>query len=250
MALSLFRIPRAGRRIWQWLVPVLCVLLFLTTVIWLPRQAQEMESTERQEQLIADTLWVEQTIRFQLGRNEDDIRVMAHEISAGRLAGQELKIRMSFLLRTHPELMRIIWVEADGGGVASDAQDVSLDGLSDQLHLALTRVRGTRAPEYTQPTRQDDPLHPALMEYLFPVYQAGRYIGCVIATYNLNGILEQMVPWWFAQKNEVQLTDRYEHVLGQRTAGGRGRGVYTYTHDLHLPYADITLHTEIGRAHV
>src|SRR5690606_8003016 len=63
--------PLVHRRTWQWLVPVVCVLLFLTTVIWLPHQAQQMESTERQEQLIADTLWVEQTIRFQLGRNED-----------------------------------------------------------------------------------------------------------------------------------------------------------------------------------
>jgi two-component system sensor histidine kinase DctS len=43
------------------------VLFFLAILIWLPWQARQMESNERQEQLIADTLWVEQTIRFQLG---------------------------------------------------------------------------------------------------------------------------------------------------------------------------------------
>jgi hypothetical protein len=46
---------------WRWLVPVLLVLLFLLVLLWLPWQARQMESNERQEQLIADTLWVEQT---------------------------------------------------------------------------------------------------------------------------------------------------------------------------------------------
>jgi two-component system sensor histidine kinase DctS len=38
---------------------VFLLLLFLFALLWLPWQAQRMESTERQEQLIADTLWVE-----------------------------------------------------------------------------------------------------------------------------------------------------------------------------------------------
>src|SRR3569832_2933416 len=56
---------------WQWVLPVLLILLFLFTLFWLPLQAQLMEANERQEQLIADTLWVEQTVRFQLSRNEE-----------------------------------------------------------------------------------------------------------------------------------------------------------------------------------
>ena len=60
---------------WRWLLPVFLLLLFLFALLWLPWQAQHMESTERQEQLIADTLWVEQTVRFQLGRNEESLRL-------------------------------------------------------------------------------------------------------------------------------------------------------------------------------
>ena len=55
----------------RWLLPIMLVLFFLAILIWLPWQARQMESNERQEQLIADTLWVEQTIRFQLGRDEE-----------------------------------------------------------------------------------------------------------------------------------------------------------------------------------
>ena len=67
----------------RWLLPVVLVLLFLAILIWLPWQARQMESNERQEQLIADTLWVEQTIRFQLGRHEEDLKSVANEILAG-----------------------------------------------------------------------------------------------------------------------------------------------------------------------
>ncbi|HUH36904.1 MAG TPA: PAS domain S-box protein, partial [Spongiibacteraceae bacterium] len=236
------------RRTWQWLVPALCLLLFLATVIWLPHQAQQMESTERQEQLIADTLWVEQTIRFQLGRDEEDIRALAHEISTGRLTGDKLRARMRFLQRTHPELVRMVWLDAQGSGVASDpTQDASEANLPEPLRLKLARVRTTGTPEYIQPNPPAGAQHSALMDYLFPVQQNGHYRGTLVATYSLNGILEQMVPWWFAQKNEIRLTDRHEFVLGQRAAGGAGRGVYTYAHDLNLPYADITLRTDSVR---
>jgi hypothetical protein len=63
----------------RWAIPILLVLLFLTTLIWLPRQAQQMESGERQEQLIADSLWVEQAIRFQLSRDDESMRLIASE---------------------------------------------------------------------------------------------------------------------------------------------------------------------------
>src|SRR6478672_2411588 len=65
---------------WRWLVPVLLVLLFLLVVLWLPWQARQMESNERQEQLIADTLWVEQTLRFELARSEEALAALGADL--------------------------------------------------------------------------------------------------------------------------------------------------------------------------
>ena len=70
----------------RWLLPIVIVLLFMAILIWLPWQARQMESNERQEQLIADTLWVEQSIRFQLARHEESLRGLANEITAGHLS--------------------------------------------------------------------------------------------------------------------------------------------------------------------
>src|SRR5690606_23496147 len=75
---------------WRWLLPLFISLLFVTTLIWLPLHEKQQETAERQEQLIADSLWVEQTIRFQLQRNEESLKLMGAEIAAGYLRGTRL----------------------------------------------------------------------------------------------------------------------------------------------------------------
>ena len=236
--------PPARRRPWQWLVPMLLVLLFLITLLWLPRQAQQMEATERQEQLIADTLWVEQTIRFQLERIEDSVRLMANDVAGGYLSGKRLHERMAVLARSNRELARLAWLDAEGRTIAtSDDSAVSLKSLSAASRLASERARATHTPQYAQPAPPPGMERPILMDYHVPLFLGERYLGSLVVTYSLNSILEQMVPWWFAQEHEILLTDRDDHVLARRAAGGAGRGVYTHSRDLHLPYADITLRT-------
>lgn len=236
--------PLTRRRVWQWLVPMLLVLLFLITLLWLPRQAQQMEANERQEQLIADTLWVEQTIRFQLERNEDSVRLIANEIAAGYLFGKRLQERMAVLGRNNRELMRIVWLDAKGHTlISSDDRPVNLEDLSAPSRLTAERARSTRTPQYSEPAPPPGLEGPILMDYHVPLFINDQYLGSVIATYALNSILEEMVPWWFAQDNEILLTDADDRVLARRAAGGAGRGVYTHSRDLHLPYANIVLRT-------
>src|SRR6478735_9164540 len=117
---------------WRWLLPVFLLLLFLFALLWLPWQAQRMESTERQEQLIADTLWVEQTVRFQLSRNEESLRLVASDMVAGYLDGRKWDDRMDALLRNSRELARVVWLDARGRQVAStdDSAELSLADLS------------------------------------------------------------------------------------------------------------------------
>src|SRR3569833_2441366 len=104
---------------WQWVLPVLLILLFLFTLFWLPLQAQHMEANERQEQLIADTLWVAQTVRFQLSRNEESLRLVGSEMVSGRLSGKKLQDRLKTLLRNIRELRRVVLLDAAGNMLAS-----------------------------------------------------------------------------------------------------------------------------------
>lgn len=223
---------------------MLLVLLFVSTLLWLPWQAQQMEATERQEQLIADTLWVEQTIRFQLERNEDSIRLIGNEISAGYLFGKRLQDRMSVLTRNNRELNRILWLDEKGKAVAStDESSLSLADFSASSRTTAERARATKTPQYSQPAPPPGLNGPMLMDYHVPLFAGEKYMGNLVASYSVASILDEMVPWWFAQDNEIQLTDGDDNTIARRAAGGAGRGIYTHSRALDLPYASVTLRT-------
>jgi len=221
---------------WRWLVPVLLVLLLVSVVLWAPWQARQMESTERQEQLIADTLWVEQTIRFELTRNEDAMAALAADLSGG--AVPDLRARLDALMRNGHELRRVLWMDAEGNVTASTAPgSLAPPSPSPEMRAALSLAHSSGRAMYMPPVG----VH---MDYYVPVRRNGIYIGGLIATYNLGTLLEEMVPWWFAHENQVSLTDRDEHVLARRAAAGPGRGVYTHKHPMDLPGATIILATD------
>ena len=128
----------------RWLLPVVLVLLFLAILIWLPWQARQMESNERQEQLIADTLWVEQTIRFQLGRHEEDLKSVANEILAGASV-KRLHDRMASELKTGLELKRVMWITPEGDVAASsDEAPPAVAMVSTPSRAAAARARLSR----------------------------------------------------------------------------------------------------------
>ncbi|WP_034295784.1 PAS domain S-box protein [Herbaspirillum sp. RV1423] len=234
-----------GRRhLLRWAMPILLVLLFLMTLIWLPRQAQQMESSERQEQLIADSLWVEQAIRFQLSRDDESMRLIAREIAGDHLKKEQFRSRLNALLRNNREFYRVTWFDADGKPVAStDDFPVSRHELSEPSQQTEAHARTIHRPLYSAPAVPPGIAEPMLMDYHIPLYRDNRFIGSVVASYSLSRVLNEMVPWWFAQDNEIILTDTDDKVIARRTAGGPGLNVYTHRRELELPGLTLRLHT-------
>ena len=230
------------KQAWRWLIPLLLALLFLTTLIWLPLHEKQQEASERQEQLIADSLWVEQTIRFQLQRNEESLNLMASEIISGYLAGSRLQERMANLIRNNHEIHRIIELDADGKLITStDETLITKNELSAASKRADARARATRTPMYSQPVA--DISGPVMFDYHVPLYVGDKYTGSVIASYLASSILDDMVPWWFAQDNEIALTDINDVIIHKRASGGAGRGVYTHRRALNLAGVSLKLST-------
>lgn len=232
--------PPARKQAWRWLLPVLLVLLFLSILLWLPWQVQRMEVNERQEQLIADTLWVEQAVRFQLDRNEETLHQVANEISSGSLSPDQLRERVALLLKNNREISRIIWIDATGVQRASSAQTAPTD-LPAASRLAAANARSLKIPQYSQPETPAGP--DGSMDYHVPLYAGQQYIGDLLVSYSLSSILEEMVPWWFAQDNEIAFTSNDDAVFAKRAAGGPGRNVYIHRHMLELPGATVYLRT-------
>lgn len=230
------------KQAWRWLIPLLLALLFITTLIWLPLHEKQQEASERQEQLIADSLWVEQTIRFQLQRNEESLNLMASEIISGYLTGARLQERMSNLIRNNHEIHRIIRLDADGKLRAStDETLITKNELSAASKGADARAHATRTPMYSQPAA--DFSGPVMFDYHVPLYVGDKYAGSIVASYLASSILDDMVPWWFAQDNEIALTDINDVIIHKRASGGAGRGVYTHRRALNLAGVSLKLST-------
>ncbi len=228
---------------WRWLVPVLLVLLFLAVLIWLPWQAREMESNERQEQLIADTLWVEQTLRFELARNEEALANLGADLVAKPPPEELLQARLTQMFKSGHELERLVWFAADGKVLAIHGTELPAAGLSEASRATGEVARKTQGGRYSDPYGAATLAH-GLLDYHLPLFHDGAYVGSLVATYNLKVLLDETVPWWFAQDNMLELLDRDDKVVAIRSAGGPGRGVYTHKHALDLPGGLITLATD------
>jgi two-component system sensor histidine kinase DctS len=230
---------------WRWLLPVLLVLLFLAVLLWLPWQARQMESNERQEQLIADTLWVEQTIRFELTRSEGALQTLGAELMTNAPPRGAVHARLAQMLKTGHELQRVLWLGHEGRTLgSSDAEPGSAAvDLPAPSRVAAELAIKTRKGRYSEPYAAA-PSGPALIDYHLPLFRADRYSGSLVATYRLKVLLDETVPWWFAQDNALSLIDHDDKVIAQRAAAGPGRGVYTHKRALDLPGASIILATD------
>ncbi|HTD07060.1 PAS domain S-box protein, partial [Undibacterium sp.] len=231
---------------WRWLIPILLVLLFLATLIWLPWQAQRMEATDRQEQLIADTLWVEQAIQFQLNRNEEILRLIGAEIGNAHLSPHAVLERFRALMKSNHEIQRIVWF---------DDNDLMLVSTSDaplppKATLIPPRGQSQLAHGKTQclpPSLESSGKSAYLLNCHIPLVRDGQRLGSIVISYRLAGILDEMVPWWFAQDNQISLIDADDKVYADRSAGGSGKNVYTHIRALDLPGAQLSLRTNSNK---
>ena len=239
------RLPRRASlsRPWRWLVPLLLVLLFLAVLIWLPWQARQMEANERQEQLIADTLWVEQTLRFELARSEEALSVLGADLLAKPPAPEQLQARLDQMFKNGHELRRVLWLGADGTTLAHHGLELPPGGLHAVGAEAMEMARLTRAGRYTEPYGASTHA-PGMIDYYLPLFRRGEYAGALVATYSLKVLLDETVPWWFAQDNALALLDRDDEPVAARADGGPGRGVYTHRRALDLPGSSIVLATD------
>jgi two-component system sensor histidine kinase DctS len=226
----------------RFLLPALVVLLFLAVLLWLPWQAREMERNERQEQLIADTLWVEQAVRFEFSRNEDVLATLGNELAASPAAAA-VQARFAQMLNNGHELRRVRWLGADGQPLLEAGAELPGSVLATPSRDALELARATGKARYSEPYLATA-AGPALLDYHLPLFRAGKFGGSLVATYELKTLLDETVPWWFAQDNAISLIDRDDKLLARRAAAGPGRGVYTHKRALDLPGATMVLATD------
>ncbi len=224
-----------------WMLPILLVFLFIAILIWLPWQAQRMEANERQEQLIADTLWVEQALQFQLKRNEESLLTIAEDFADGKISHETIVERMRLYATNNHEIQDVVLWDAEHHFIASNAG--TNKEFSTNAHLLKQALISSDSFTHhlQKPSCSKMGLNNLLCRY--PVFHDNVYRASITVSYQLQTLLNETIPWWFAQENEISLLDQEDKLLARRTAGGPGKNVYTHNRALDFPQLSLTLRT-------
>lgn len=200
-------------------MPNISVVLFIVAIGAFLFWTQRHDAQERRSKLIEDILWQEQTIRLALQANEEVLGVLARDLGQGQLTEQAFQTRAAFLVRNNPELVHVLWIGPDrlirwaapaasAGGLIG--HPVQLDAQIQAFNWA--RVSGRRAYGPAYRIGPND----SRFDVQIPVFRDGAYAGTLAASYSIQGILEQQVPWWYAQRYQLQVLDGAGHVLASK----------------------------------
>ena len=195
---------------------MLILVVLLAATLSLLSLSSSHESSQTQEQLITDTLWVKQAIQYQLDHNAETLQLLARDIAAESLAPPVVRARLAAFLRNtreavwvaylDPDLAPRLAVDRDGGDLAADATRLPDDEQA-LVRSALERDRSSSRAFFGTP--YPSAAGPAMNLYA-PVTVTGtaadRHGGMLVGVYSLSRILEENVPWWFAQDHPVSYT--------------------------------------------
>ena len=243
-ALPPSRAAIAWRRV-RWWIPGVALLLLLGATSFLLTLSDTQERAEAQDELVADSLWVRQSLQFQLEREAEALELIANDVAAGTLGGAALQARLQVFLRRGRESLAVVLVSPSLAPAVTLVRDPAIEGLDPlgsvppaSLEAALEKARRLGDATFSAPFTTS---WGAGLVLVAPVKGEAR--NALVAVYWLERLLEEMVPWSFAQSHEVTLVDVTGAVRARRAAAGRGRGVYTHQAALEIPGTTLILRT-------
>jgi two-component system sensor histidine kinase DctS len=199
---------RSPRRIALYLaMPKLAIALLVVSVIGLLWLFQRNEQEERRTTLIADILWLEQNLRFHVTGVSEQFEQLGSDLANSPAV---FPVRARHLTKTNPELENIRWLAADGHALAvyptGDGTPIRIDPRgADNFALAFDRAKRLAKPAYSPPYLP--PAGNTSFELFVPVISNGEFAGMIVGRISIPRLLDQMVPWWYAEKYQVSILD-------------------------------------------
>ncbi|EXI86359.1 MAG: Sensor protein FixL [Candidatus Accumulibacter regalis] len=214
-------LPRPASLNWsQWYLSILkgavgLLLILLIALLWLLRQN---DIDEQRSTLIADVLWLEQSVRFHLEGNSEQLRQLALDLTRTTDPDALFILRARHILKNNSELLQLLWLDAAAKAVHGmptrslprHGKDASgQDPVNRSIELAQLGK-----PTYSDAYWVDDV---AQFEVYVPIFDEGEHRGTLLAVYSLPRLLKQQVPWWFAAKYQVRVLDANGNLLASKS---------------------------------
>ena len=189
-------------------------------------------ASERREQLrekaLRDTLWVSQTLQFQLSSYEDNLQRLAADLSEAREDTlDEVFRRARQLVRNNPEIIRIVLRDAQGA--VRRAYPASGEALSQRPELSRALEQAHRGNSVWSDTERG--ANGVTLSFATPVVVDATSLpgaaqvlqpGTLEASVHLDALLATHVPWWLAERYSVQLQSLDGELLASKSVSASG----------------------------
>ena len=213
--------PRSHRRLQFYLaMPGVAIALLATAVIGLLWLLQDNEREERRATLIADILWLEQNLRFQLVALRENLTQVAVGVTLDADPEDFFDRHVRQLRKTNLELDQVLWLDAAltvrRGMPAAEHPHLGDDAVRRAALIERIDVaRRLAKPVYTAPYQL--PVLGTRFELLVPIFRDGVHVGTMVGVYSLRSILDHSVPWWFTERYQLDVFGGEGEILASKS---------------------------------
>ncbi len=165
--------------------------------------------------MLTDALWVEQTLRFQLGTGEDALSRLALDSGRRDIDAAALLASARQIIANNPEIASIVWLGTDA--MPRLAMPWTIESPSGEASAAIIRrgYSGSMRPVYSTPRRLDSGA--IVVDLAVPVAREAWRGEVLIATLSTEALLARHVPWWITEKYDVRLIDSGGNVIAAKS---------------------------------
>jgi two-component system, LuxR family, sensor histidine kinase DctS len=204
---------------WYLIALKLAVGLLLVLLISLFLLLRQNEADEQRSTLIADVLWLEQSVSFHLEGNAEQFQQLASDLAQEKNKTALFELRSQYLLKNNPDIQQMIWLDASAKVIGlmppNKLSRLGVNGLGDEFQKqALEMASKMGKTAYTDAYYTSDA---AQFEVYSPVFEKGQYLGSLVSIYSLGSLLKHLVPWWFAEKYQVRILDSSGSTLASKS---------------------------------
>jgi two-component system sensor histidine kinase DctS len=161
-------------------------------LLWLLRQN---DIDEQRSTLIADVLWLEQSVRFHLEGNSEQLRQLVLDLTRAKDRDALFVLRARHILKNNSELLQLLWLDAAAAAVhGMPTQSLPRHGKDasgqDPVNRSIELAQLGK-PTYSDAYWVDDG---AQFEVYVPIFDEGEHRGTLLAVYSLDGLLSSRFP--------------------------------------------------------
>jgi hypothetical protein len=193
---------------WRWALPHVVLGLFLVALFALFWVLQRHEQEAQRSNLQRDLRWAEQSIRQRLLDDQVFLSQLAGGLAEGTLSAARFHTRASEYVAQNPELIQVVWVDADQMVRWVAPFETTLWNNGERLSqveqtVAFQRAHQLEGPVYGEPTSAA--AGASLFEVHVPVRRNRTSAGTVVGVYAASNLVHHRMPSWLLEKYRLAL---------------------------------------------